>query len=194
MPANYLCLLHHLQNYASRAVISGMKKYLVSCKAAKWRIWEWWQTLSFHGYRPPKSIPPRFPGNSNYPPTSKPVGPTPDRENRNRHRNTSSSQSLDRRGWGHAVQSRCAHCSFTTELFTPNCSVGLTATTSRQPSEERTLSRLLLLPEVALQSQTLWNLMQGPLQPLRVFPESWTNLSSSPREFNSSSISLIKWN
>lgn len=39
----------------------------------------------------------------------------------------------------------------------------------------------------------LWNLIQGPLQPLWVFPESWTNPGSSPCEFLMCQPNPLKW-
>lgn len=73
------------------------------------------------------------------------------------------------------------------------CSPQLTAT-SRPMTDWWTLSWLLLLSQVTLYPQTLWNLMQGPLRPLQVFPESWTNPGPNPREFNSSYVCLIRRN
>lgn len=51
---------------------------------------ERWQTFSFDAYWPLMSTPLKLPGNFQYPPISKPVGPTPAHKNWKRLRNVAS--------------------------------------------------------------------------------------------------------
>lgn len=102
---------------------------------------ERWQTFSFDAYWPLMSIPLKLPGNFQYPPISKPVGPTPAHKNCKRLRNVASPRGTP----GITRPSSLQTWNFTTELFTADCSGVLTTTNYHCPTSDQLTNPFLIV-------------------------------------------------